>query len=565
MPENLTIQTAGLPEPTAAYLSGLIQRHLNERAQVTFDSARSSDLVIHLGMEGSIAAEGFRIEDGEKGEVCILASDRRGLLYGVGKFLHTAVYDGAAGQEFSPGAWRGASLPAKPVRGMYFATHFRNFYHRAPLNEIERYVEDLALWGYNAVTVWFDMHHFRSIEDPEAQEMIARLHAILSAARRIGLQAGLLVLGNEGYNGSPVELRADWTGGHDGYFRDLPMYHVELCPSNPQGFDLLMQWRREVFTAFADIDLDYLWVWPYDQGGCSCARCAPWGGNGFIKIARPVAAMAQQFFPHAKIILSTWYFDCYTLGEFAAFAGQINRDPGWIDFIMAEFPGKFPEYILANGAPGGLPLLGFPEISMFESEPWGGFGANPLPGYIQKMWGEVGDRLAGGFPYSEGIFEDINKVIVAAYYWQGQADPEEVVREYANFACSSRLKDEIARAVLLLENTNRRQRLLDGKPEWMPAQPGGDEQFVIAHPGGADQAYELLQRVDGQLRPAQRDSWRWRILYLRSLIDHELAHNDFRTNERTEAAFEELIQIYYAADSLWAVRPPSSRGRNLSW
>ena len=50
---------------------------------------------------------------------------------------------------------------------MYLATHFRNFYHRAPIQEVEAYIEDLALWGYNAITVWFDRHHYSSIHDPK--------------------------------------------------------------------------------------------------------------------------------------------------------------------------------------------------------------------------------------------------------------------------------------------------------------------------------------------------------------------------------------------------------------
>ena len=137
MPENLSIQAAGVPQPTAVYLSDLLQRYLSERAPVTFDSAQHSALIIRLGMDDSIGEEGFRIEDGGKNEICILGGDPRGLLYGVGKFLRTAIYDGDGGQEFSPGSWRGASTPAKKVRGMYFATHFRKT-PRAPHEHLHR-------------------------------------------------------------------------------------------------------------------------------------------------------------------------------------------------------------------------------------------------------------------------------------------------------------------------------------------------------------------------------------------------------------------------------------------
>ncbi len=277
--------------------------------------------------------------------------------------------------------------------------------------------------------------------------------------------------------------------------------------------------------------------------------------------------MAQEFFPSAKIILSTWYFDCYTHGEFEAFDHQILQEHGWLDYVMAEHPGRYPRYILENGVPGGLPLLGFPEISMFESAPWGGYGANPLPGYLSNMWQEVGTIQAGGFPYSEGIFEDLNKAMVASCYWTGRAQVDAAVAEYANLYFSGRAKAQVAEAVRLLESTNCRKRLWDGKPEWMPepAQATGVEQFVIAHPEEIERAASLLAGVDRSLPPAQRQSWRWRILFLRGLIDQELARNDFRLSEACEAAFSELIQIYHAEDAIWAVRPPSREGRHVGW
>ena len=54
---------------------------------------------------------------------------------------------------------------------MYFASHFHNFYHDAPVEAVERYVGELALWGINALMVWYDMHHFTGIDDPAAQAM----------------------------------------------------------------------------------------------------------------------------------------------------------------------------------------------------------------------------------------------------------------------------------------------------------------------------------------------------------------------------------------------------------
>jgi hypothetical protein len=62
---------------------------------------------------------------------------------------------------------------------------------------------------------------------------------------------------------------------------------------------------------------------------------------------------------------------------------------------------------LDEGVPGGLPLLNFPDISMCGQEPWGEYGANPLPEHLQKRWDGTKHKLSGGCPYSEGIYEDL--------------------------------------------------------------------------------------------------------------------------------------------------------------
>jgi hypothetical protein len=59
---------------------------------------------------------------------------------------------------------------------------------------------------------------------------------------------------------------------------------------------------------------------------------------------------------------------------------------------------------LDQGVPGGLPLLNFPDISMW-AESREGYGAHPLPERLQRRWDGTKKKLSGGFPYSEGIYE----------------------------------------------------------------------------------------------------------------------------------------------------------------
>lgn len=531
------------PEATALVhqAAGLFRRRVEERsgAEVRPDG----EFAVELSVEPGIGTEGYRIEDLPAGWVRVVGNDDRGVLYGVGKLLREGRY---TAEGWEPGPWRGASVPQKPVRGMYFATHFHNFYHDAPLPEVERYVEELALWGFNALSVWFDMHHFQSFQDPEAQEMVRRLHAILSAARGVGLSPSLGILANEGYAGGPPELRATWGCGD----RLLPAhYHVELCPSEPGAMAQLLAWTEERLTAFADCGLEYIWLWPYDQGGCCCHRCHPWGGNGYLKCGEQLARLAKRILPGVKIVLSTWDFNAYYPGEWEGLARAMAERSDWVDYIMADGrEGGFVPYLEAHEPPGGLPVIGFPEISMLgRGTTWGGFGANPCPTLLQGLWDRSKTMLSGGFPYSEGIFEDLNKAMFAGFYWDPERPALDVLREYAVYEFGPEVADDVVTAIGLLDQTLARRR----------EQGERGLRVILERPDLAAPAAALLQGADARMVPVARQAWRWRILLLRAMIEAELVRNDFYISEAAEAALKELTEIYHAQRAVSVLAPPT--------
>ena len=157
-------------------ICAILSRELWERHGAHTRRKGAEDQVIELSLEGGVGKEGFQIGHREGGGVRIVGNDERGLLYGVGKFLRTSRLEPNG---HVAGAWIGTSVPKKDIRGMYLATHFHNFYHDAPLADVTRYVEELALWGVNSFMVWHDMHHFAGFDDPEAIAHRHRLKAIL--------------------------------------------------------------------------------------------------------------------------------------------------------------------------------------------------------------------------------------------------------------------------------------------------------------------------------------------------------------------------------------------------
>jgi len=512
--------------PVTKNIFRLLVRQINDRcmAKVT---APEAETIVELDIRKDVGNEGFSIKR-ENRKIRIVSGDERGLLYGVSKFLRTSRFKRGA---FVPSSWEGTSLPACPVRGIYLAVHYNNFYEAAPEEEVLRYVEELALWGMNMVAVHFPTWQFAGFEDPAARSSLERLRTILRKARSIGIGTALIQCPNQGFKNAPKEIRFkpfpdDWK--RRGY------HGVNICPSNPAGRTYLLELYDRLLNEFTDIGIDYLILWPYDEGGCGCEKCWPWGARGFLRIAKGVAKLARSKYPDIRVVLSTWTFDTPPSGEWEGLTKALEEDRSWVDYILADSHEDFPRYPLERGVPGGLPLLNFPEISMWGMTPWGGYGANPLPDRLQRLWEPVKDRIEGGFAYSEGIYDDINKIIILQFYWQPMKTAAETLREYAAFEFSPEVADEVVRAVGILERNHTR----------------------LQEDAGSEEALGLLRRAEGRMTPFARSCWRWRILLLRALLDHEhYVHKGERTKKMLEA-LRELTVIYHAENAWPRVRPP---------
>jgi hypothetical protein len=254
-------------------------------------------------------------------------------------------------------------------------------------------------------------------------------------------------------------------------------------------------------------------------------------------MAEPSARAYRRAFPKGKVILSTWDFDLMSDGDWAGLAAKFNaKKPDWVDYLMVDITGdEYPRYPLEHGVPGGLPMLNFPEISMWGQGPWGGYGANPFPARLQKRWDQIKGKLSGGFPYSEGIYEDIDKVICTQFYWNADRPALDIVRQYIAFEFSPEVVDDVMSAVKIFEQNHLRDHIGPS----------------------AVAAYESITRADGNLSLQARRSWRWRLLYVRAMLDQEIYRNE-RGEGRDEVfkkACEELTGMYHAQDAFAAVRP----------
>ena len=525
-------------------LEGLLQA-VAERALTGKTVCHNADVV--LKKVAAMEEGAFRLSQCES-RFWIESSDMNGFFWGVGELLRKVV------TVKSPRIQEGLRIPCKSTRGVYFATHFHNFYHDAPVEEVFQYLEELALWGQNSLMLWFDMHHYNSVKDPLAQDMISRIKQYITHAHLLGMKVTLLMLGNESFNNSPVELRASWEP-RGNYTRRLSgHYHIEICPSKPGGLDAILAARKEMLSEFLNAAPDALLIFPYDQGGCTCSDCEPWGVNGFLRVGRGIQKLAREMFPHIKVGLSCWRFDAFIPGESETFH-EMLKDSTEFDFIMSYpfFKNGYSDF--------RVPLLGFPEISMPGAVPWGGFGGNPVPKLIEEEWSLLGCKENGGFPYSEGIFEDMNKISMLALYSGEAATVEEAFRAYIRFYFGEEFENEIWEVVCLMERTLRRHRMdelgkihdyASSKNPWV-----GEQRFVISDTQPIEEIYQRIHGLSEKLPKAVSESWRFQLLKYRAIIDHELAAHNFYTCDTTQQCYQQLTRIYHAENADYVVSPPT--------
>ena len=535
---SVRLEQAGgsLVERSFAILKDRIEQRCGTEVRLANDRA---DIV--LSIRADLPADAFAIED-DAPAVRIVGGSPRGLLYGVGKFLRTSRYEGG----FTPSKWRGVSVPQGTLRGIYFAMHFHNWYHVASEAEIVRYTEDLTLWGVNAVMVIFPAINLTGWDDPEADLAIRRIQIYAKAAKDLGLTVAIGA-GNTLFQTTPKNLLAAplpdplKRRGNSGF---------PVCPSNPDGMAAILDMHRRLFEKLSPFAPDLLVFWPYDEGGCSCTQCAPWGANGYVRLSRALADLARRQWPEVQVVLSTWAFDTPPEGEWDGLTRSLEHDGGWVDYIMADSHDDFPRYPLDHGVPGGLAMVNFPEISMWGNWPWGGLGAHALPRRLQRLWDQAKHVLTGGFPYSEGIYEDMSKVISAQFYWDRDRSAQDTLREYAAYEFSPGVVEDVLAVVDLIETTVN--------------QVQANQPVDVAN---VRKAADLAGAVEARLPEHARKGWRWQILRIRTILDRERYAGEGLKTPAAEAAMRRLIEIYHCQEEITdpyhhRVRPPLETGKS---
>lgn len=439
-------------------------------------------------------------------------------------------------------------------RAVYFANHFYNYYHSAPAEELCEYLESLALWGQSALCLWFDMHHFEAISTPDAEQMLQKMICLFKKAKSLGMKIALTHLSNEYYVGATQELLAENTVESGKYTNKLcGYYYTELCPSRQDGEKLLLDSFDALMSRFSSVGLNYVMLWPYDQGGCTCDACFPWGAGGHYRISKKKAEIAKKHFPNIEIIFSCWRFDHFTSGEWDAVLSLFQTDGEWIDRIMVDIHDNLPDALYSINKP----IVSFPEISMYHCTPWGGFGANPFPKALAAQFQKTKSLCHGGALYSEGIFEDINKAVALEQMRDPGISPEQTVLQYCSYHFGACHAEKMVKLIFRLEKTlHRRTYLADGSCNDYPAGKISTlHRYEIENTEEIDAIFRDAVAIYEAIPEEIRLSWRFKQIFARACADAALLKNGGIPSEESDTILEELIPIYHAQKAYYFVSP----------
>lgn len=555
------IETKNLPAESGTELARVLRTKLEERMCTVANDPAAAELRLSFALDSTMKKDSFLIEETAPGAVLFRADALSNLFAAAGRFLTLGHFDCIG--SFAPAALPIAHTMKKELRGMYLATHFYNFYHAAPIEEIYPIIADLALRGYNALCVLVASHHYTSfLHDPEAVKMINRTKKIFGYAALCGMAPALIVLSNTCFYNYPRRLAAQHHLDDSGRYK-VPLTAVstdDVCPSLPGGMEEIEREHRELYEAFRGFPIKYFILWEYDEGGCLCEKCYPWITNGFMRIVRRDVELIREYGFDAKICLSAWHFDLSMQGEWDNFYSHLAAgEYPFLSYVLTSFRTGLPPVVAKNGVPKGVKFIDFPEISMCGIKPWGAYGANPISMWLDNLEEMTGSIHDGGFPYSEGIFEDINKWICAGFYTGYYEHAADAVRDYIRFEFGLEDTGDLLRAVQLMEDSLPRSvdRHMgeDGTPGKEPYK------FSIRWGRPTPEIYRIIMAADEKMPACLKNSWKWRVFVLRAVIDKELypAARTLIDSPAAQAAFHELNTIFHTENALYEVSVPEGK------
>jgi len=319
-------------------------------------------------------------------------------------------------------------------RELYCPAHFGNSYEVMWPREMRQVLSEAIHWGFNTYGDWFDFADLKAPWDNPRdayllpQALWERKLTNWRTAADLGYASDLVITPNHVFlNQLDDALLADTSQKR--FFGQL------LCPSKPKAREIILDNYRAIFRDLLehDICLDSISGGPFDYGGCACADCDPWIVT-FGKLFAEIHDLAKRFFPKIAARLVGWWWTREEHGIFKQWAD--SAEPGRFSSLAAHIPyGEITPDPLSP-LPEGCARHAFVHIGYGDKakprDVYGAWGPAVAPIRISKTVSELSATGYEGFmAYSEGVFDDINKALLAGLSSELFSDVRSVLEAYS--------------------------------------------------------------------------------------------------------------------------------------
>ncbi|MFI5459735.1 MAG: hypothetical protein ACHRXM_30285 [Isosphaerales bacterium] len=444
--------------------------------------------------------EGFRIqtEGGGAGGVpvvSVIGNDARGVLFGVGRLLRALHM--AAGRVSLPDELNLAESPRYPLRGHQLGYRPKtNSYDGWDLEQWDRYIRDLAVFGTNAI----ELIPPRSDDAADSPHFPLPPLEMMAGMSRIGADYGLDVW--------------IWYPAMDADYAD------------PRTVEHAMAEWAEVFQKLSRIDAVFV---PGGDPGHTRPQV-------LMALLEKQAANLRRFHPDAQMWVSPQSFPRQWLDEFLTL---VRAEPSWLGGVVygPQVRVSLPE--LRKAIPAKYPIRDYPDIThslrcQYPVPDWdvayslteGREVINPRPRDEATIFHAFAAQTIGFITYSEGCNDDVNKIVWSALGWDPEADVLEVLRDYSRYflGVAPNEADAFAHGLLALEQNWRGP--------------------LVAN-GSVDTTLQQFRALERRARPDVLLNWRFQQALYRAYYD---AFERCRLISETELEEQALARLRIARE-----------------
>jgi hypothetical protein len=411
-------------------------------------------------------SEGFRIcleKSNGKAILWLIGADDRGVIFAIGHFLRTT--DFSKNKISFNKINEIATSPVYPIRGHQLGyRNTANSWDAWTVSQYEKYIRELTLFGSNCIeNIPFQDGPLGPNMKVPREEMNLKMSTICN---NYGLDCWVWT--PAGVDLSDESKFQDEVNKHSEFYKNCPRLDAVFFPGGDPGNNhprFVMPFLKEIASELN--------------------KYHP-GAGVWISLQGFSDEEVEYFFEYVRINNPDWL------------AGVVSG-PGSPDMSATRFrmPEKYKHRHYAD--------ITHTVRCQYPVENWdqayalteGREVCNPQPFFYAKIHNRYAPITDGFLTYSDGVHDDVNKVVWNQLAWDPDKDVRQIIVEYSRFFFGSPVAEAVADGILALERN------------WVGP---------LEENGGVETTFAFWQNLESK-HPELKGNWRWQQLVMRSYYD----------------------------------------------